>query len=117
VVSDLKADLRAYLRANMLDGDEGGVVAMSAADLLTEVTDLTEQWLAERGLLLSDQPRDGDVVVDAGGGIYQYSMGVGGTGSGVWYAFGWVTSYDDDNLVRPLTLIAREGKPAQGIVR
>jgi hypothetical protein len=42
------ASLRAILRSNMLDGDEGGQVTMTAADLLDEVCDLVGEWAPAR---------------------------------------------------------------------
>jgi len=39
------SDYRAYLRANMFDGDEGGKVTMGIRDLLDEIIELTTDFL------------------------------------------------------------------------
>jgi hypothetical protein len=58
--------------------------------------------------------RDGDVVIDAHGEIYQYSDHAG---HALWFRFGFEVSDPDHMVARPLTLIARAGRPATGIVR
>lgn len=43
----LAADVRDYLRANLLDGDEGGTLTMSARDLLDEVEEAVVETIKE----------------------------------------------------------------------
>ena len=40
--------LRAYLRANMFDGDEGGSTTVKSGHLLDEVTELVALWMVEQ---------------------------------------------------------------------
>jgi hypothetical protein len=42
-----RADLRTFLRANMLDGEESGRVTMRASDLLDEICDLVGIWIRD----------------------------------------------------------------------
>jgi hypothetical protein len=43
-----RADLREYLTANMLDGQEAGRITFDATAFLNEVVDNVMAWLAER---------------------------------------------------------------------